>query len=64
MKCKVCGKWFKLQADKRYEEIKKEVFSKPVFFECFDCPKCGCQNIVNVRLRTVYEINDRVEDKE
>lgn len=25
------------------------VFSTPVTYECFDCPKCGCQNRVNER---------------
>ena len=62
MKCKVCGKRFKLQADKRYDVIKKpcgvaELLSGKgtTFYECFDCSKCGCQNIVNIRERTIVD---------
>jgi DNA-directed RNA polymerase subunit RPC12/RpoP len=25
------------------------MFSVPATYECFDCPKCGCQNRVNER---------------
>lgn len=25
------------------------VFTLPATYECFDCPKCGCQNRVNER---------------
>lgn len=55
-KCKVCGKRFKLQADRRYEVLKKPSGFVGVLsgqgtmtYECFDCPKCGCQNIKSIR---------------
>lgn len=61
MKCKVCGKRFKLQADKRYEVLKKPdgfagVLSgkATICYECFDCLRCGCQNAVNVREINLY----------
>ena len=65
MKCKVCGKRFKLQADKRYEvAVRKEgladvLLGKMTIFECFDCPKCGCQNAMNVREKTIIEIDGK-----
>ena len=69
MKCKVCGKRFKLQADKRYEALKKPdgfagVFSGKgiVCYECFDCPRCGCQNIVHIREKTIIEIESKTEE--
>jgi transcription elongation factor Elf1 len=54
MICKVCGRHFKPTPDKRYEVITHPVglnvlTEKPKRYECFDCPKCGCQNIVNIR---------------
>lgn len=49
-KCKVCGKRFELQADRRYEVLRQSnPVCWPTVYECFDCPKCGCQNMVNVR---------------
>lgn len=69
MKCKVCGKRFKLQADKRYDVVKKpdglaKVLSGKgtVFYECFDCPRCGCQNIVNTRERTIIDGESEVAE--
>ena len=54
MKCKVCGKRYKAIAANKYIAIEKigalEGLTKaPKTFECFDCIKCGCQNIVNIR---------------
>ena len=54
MKCKVCRKRFRLLAKNKYIVIERigtlEILTKaPKEFEAFDCPACGCQNIVNVR---------------
>lgn len=54
MKCKICGRMFRLKSENRYEIVKVPVgllsLTKDTeIFECFDCPHCGCQNIVNVR---------------
>lgn len=57
MKCKVCGKMFKLLKENRYtatENITEGIFASLqnrtiTTYECFDCPNCGCQNQVNKR---------------
>ena len=56
MKCKICGKRFKLEKENRYEAIKMPTGivgvmagERSTIYEAFDCPKCGCQNIVNIR---------------
>lgn len=54
MKCKVCGKRFKALKENRYEAIKRPsginiIVEDSIIYEAFDCPKCGCQNIVNIR---------------
>lgn len=52
-KCKVCGKWFILSAENKYTIPKRNIENMIVglysCYEAFDCPKCGCQNIVNIR---------------
>lgn len=52
-KCNVCGRRFRLLAKNRYEVVKNpvglEFLTKgAVYFNAFDCPHCGCQNIVGV----------------
>jgi transcription elongation factor Elf1 len=57
LKCKICGKRMNLKAENR-QEIKKNKSlgecltnsgSSMQIYEAFDCPHCGCQNIVNIR---------------
>lgn len=56
MKCLVCGSDFILNAtDKYIVNIPASAVSKALLgtydkiFEAFDCPQCGCQNLVNER---------------
>lgn len=52
-KCRACGFKFRLEKENRYL-AKKSVSlvesssEKPTIFEVFDCPNCGCQNIVGI----------------
>lgn len=54
-KCKACGKPLRLRKDGLYIVEKKDetllgVFTTQTqYFEAFDCPWCGCQNIIGVR---------------
>lgn len=53
-KCQICGALFEPNKANRYLIVDKEapimaVFTLPATYECFDCPKCGCQNRVNER---------------
>lgn len=60
-KCKVCGKRFILSAENKYTIPRREICDMAVVlhscYEAFDCPKCGCQNIVNIR-----ELGQEVEE--
>lgn len=52
-KCKVCGRRFRLLAKNRYEVVRiptslKALVEEKVYFNAFDCPHCGCQNIMGV----------------
>lgn len=52
MKCKICGVNFVLDKDNKYIVLDDYIpfsFSARKMFEAFDCPVCGCQNIVNER---------------
>lgn len=47
-KCKFCGKPFKLEKEKKYlVEVKNNLIFNSGEGQAFDCPYCGCQNIVN-----------------
>ncbi len=52
--CKVCGEQFELLKENKYIGVESNgvsaAFNGTKYFDCFDCPKCGCQNFVNVRL--------------
>ena len=54
-RCKVCNAKLILTNDRRYVVMKpttaisKLLCEQITAYECFDCPQCGCQNIVNVR---------------
>ena len=52
-KCKTCGRRFRLLAKNRYEVMKIPVglnvlTQDTIYYNAFDCPKCGCQNLVGV----------------
>ena len=52
-KCNICGKKFRLLANNRYEVVRKPVgldclAQGTIYYNAFDCPYCGCQNIVGV----------------
>lgn len=67
-KCNVCGRRFRLLAKNRYE-----VFKSPVGLNCltegtvysnaFDCPHCGCQNIVGAFVKEKVRDNEPVQVK-
>ena len=53
-KCKVCGRRLRLLKENKYEIVQKPVGMNALtqgtkIYEAFDCIKCGCQNIVNIR---------------
>ena len=59
-KCNVCGKKFKILAKNRYEVVKNPVgitclTQGAVYYNAFDCPYCGCQNIVGTLEKTNVE---------
>lgn len=65
MKCKICEKEFELKKEEKYLATEKvtafgTLAKLPKTFEAFDCPHCGCQNIVNIREE---EATDYDEDK-
>ena len=62
MKCGVCGFYFPLRKKNKYIATDKcgmaaALNGGAVKYECFDCPVCGCQNIIQ-------PIKDRVITQE
>ena len=55
MKCKVCGNEFEPEKEKRYTARAFNIITKEDFYDCFDCPKCGCQLIANKRMEVVED---------
>lgn len=61
-KCEICGRSFALMAEKHY--IARDITetglaaalgkTQEAFnYDAFDCPHCGCQNIMQERKRTI-----------
>lgn len=55
LRCKVCGARFNISKEDRYIAQERltgfeSITKAPKDFECFDCPECGCQNIVSIRI--------------
>lgn len=49
-RCKTCGQGFKLKKENKYLSASANaIFGNLTLHECFDCPICGCQNIVGSR---------------
>lgn len=54
IKCKICGTKLELKKENKYVVSENKSLSEIVkegntYFECIDCSKCGCQNILNIR---------------
>jgi len=52
IKCKVCGKRFVLKHENKYLITKRGLSILAIgdtVYECYDCPKCGCQIVANIR---------------
>jgi len=69
IKCKVCGTRFAGSKDALYLATENmaviPALTMPAkAFECFDCPKCGCQNAVNIRMAPVMETDEEDNDDE
>lgn len=59
-KCKACGFKFRLEKENRYlvrrgTSVVGALTEKPTIFEMFDCPKCGCQNVVGIYEQQIVE---------
>ena len=69
MKCKVCGKRFVPKSEKRYLITKTRSIADALsggenVFECFDCPRCGCQIVVQERCANFIPCSKIENDKE
>lgn len=64
-KCNICGRRFRLLAKNRYEVVRRAaglnfLTQGTVYYNAFDCPYCGCQNIVGVlEKETVRNIEEQ-----
>lgn len=70
MKCSICGKVFGLYKKNHYISIDDDTIGVSTImrkeqvpiYDTFDCPFCGCQNIVSRRKRTY--LNNKEEEDE
>lgn len=70
-KCKICGKEFELQKGEHYvtrdagqSGIAKVIVStEEKIYDTFDCPHCGCQNVMQERKRN-YSFTVAVAEEE
>lgn len=53
--CKVCGNRFEVDKDSVYLVTERLGLSgalsqAPKLYEAIDCPRCGCQKLLNIRM--------------
>lgn len=66
MKCKVCNKEFELKKENKYIVNAKGTFLPPDKREAFNCPYCGCQNIVGLYFEPLFKdkkVSNNEKDK-
>lgn len=68
-KCNVCGRKFRLLSKNRYEIEKRPVGLNCLtegitYYNAFDCPYCGCQNIVGVLEKSNSQFKKSEEQNE
>lgn len=60
LKCKACGIKFRPTTWRRYTAVGNKTTGvvativeteNPIIYDAFDCPNCGCQIVVNERVR-------------
>ena len=60
MKCKVCGNEFEALKENKYIVKDNSILTgKEQLYDCFDCPKCGCQVIGKVRMEMAGGVNEQ-----
>ena len=72
LKCKVCEFEFVPEKKDRYvsrDEVKVGVSNlaggmEEKIYDTFDCPQCGCQNIMGERKRELYMGENKLEEEE
>ena len=67
-RCKVCGSFFRLLAKNRYEvkmipEGIPCLTSRVTYYNAFDCPKCGCQNLYGTIIKNNVELEKRCDNE-
>ena len=60
MKCKVCGARFALSKDTLYQveqvvSVTQMLTASAQIYDAVDCPKCGCQLTLGVRLPRIVK---------
>ena len=68
MKCKVCGKRFTPTVERVYQASEEvTIFSAlttaPRVYDVMDCPQCGCQQLLKVRMPR-FNVGSEVDEDE
>ena len=69
LRCKTCRGMFEMKAENRYivAEAKNAGFAALsngpgiVYYDAFDCPFCGCQNVTGVRVPKLAKTKEENE---
>lgn len=66
MKCGICGKEFELKKENKYivQNVSLTGMLNRNYHEAFDCPYCGCQNVVNERYLDADEKQQYLQEEQ
>ena len=56
MKCNVCGHEFTPKKENKYiaSQQTAPMFGLTKYYDCFDCPECGCQIVAQGRYSELF----------
>ena len=65
MKCNVCGHEFTPKKENKYiaSQQTAPMFGLTKYYDCFDCPECGCQIVAQERYSEILCETDCEDDE-
>lgn len=51
--CSICDCKFDIDKKKKYIVKRAALVGEPILYDAIDCPNCGCQKILQTRMKSI-----------